>query len=172
MSCWFLHESAICVHVSPASWTSLPPRPTPPGCHRALGWAPGVTGQASTRYFAYGNVYVSMLLSQFVPPSSPRAVSTRLLSMPASPLLPAAVSVFNVNISALNSQRRSSKTAQFGYHSLPVSSCGSFFFSTEEDERRDKAGLDVWLLVREKGKPRFWDDIKKLHFDTVRPGAQ
>ena len=42
-----------------------------------------------------------------------------------------------------------------------------FFFSTEEDERGDKAGLDVWLLDREKGKPRFWDDIKKLHFDTV-----
>ena len=118
------------------------PVPPPPGCHRALGWAPGVTGQAPTRYFAYGNVYVSMLLSQFVPSSSPRAVSTRLLSVSASLLLPAAVSVFNVNISALNSQRRSSKTAQFGYHSLPVSSCGSFFFLNRRG----------W----EKGQSRAW----------------
>ncbi|KAI4575296.1 hypothetical protein MJG53_011499 [Ovis ammon polii x Ovis aries] len=43
------------------------------------------------------------------------------------------------------------------------------FTAVEEDERGDKAGLDVWLLHRETGKPRFWDGIKKVHFHTVRP---
>ena len=32
-------ESAIGIHLSPPSWTSLPP-PTPLGCHRAMIWAP------------------------------------------------------------------------------------------------------------------------------------
>ena len=151
MSFWFLHESATCVHVSPPSWTSLPPRPTLPGCHRALGWAPGVTGQAPTRCFAYGNVYVSTLLSQFVPPSPSRTVSTSLLSMSASRLLPAIVSVFNVNISALNSQRRSSKTAQFGYHSLSVGSCGSFFSQQKRMREGTKQGLMSGSWTEKKG---------------------
>ena len=38
--------------------------------------------------FPYGNVYVSMLLSPFTPPSPSYTVSTSLLSMFASPLLP------------------------------------------------------------------------------------
>ena len=37
-------------------------------------------------YFTYGNVYVSMLLSQLIPPCPP-TVSTSLFSMSASPLL-------------------------------------------------------------------------------------
>ena len=39
-------------------------------------------------YFTYANVYVSMLYSQFVPPSPFSAVSTSLFSMAVSPLLP------------------------------------------------------------------------------------
>ena len=38
-------------------------------------------------YFTYGNVCVSMLLSQFIPPSPARTVSTSVLAMTASPLL-------------------------------------------------------------------------------------
>ena len=38
--------------------------------------------------FACGHVYVSMLLSQFIPPSPSRTVSASLFSVSASPLLP------------------------------------------------------------------------------------
>ena len=46
------HESAIGIHMSPPSWTSLSPpnHPTPLGCHRALSWAPCVTQQISMAY--------------------------------------------------------------------------------------------------------------------------
>ena len=39
-------------------------------------------------YFTYGNVYVTMLFSQFIPFSSFPTVPTSLFSMSASPLLP------------------------------------------------------------------------------------
>ena len=39
-------------------------------------------------YFTYSNVYVSMLLSQFIPPSPSPTISTSLFSRSASPLLP------------------------------------------------------------------------------------
>ena len=79
------HESAISIHISPPSCTSppsLPLHPTPLGCHRALGWAPCVIQQLPPAfYFTYVNVYVSMLLSQFVPPSPSSVVSTNLFSI-------------------------------------------------------------------------------------------
>ena len=75
-------ESAISIHISPPSCMSppsLPLHPTPLGCHRALGWAPCVIQQFLLAfYFTYVNVYVSMLLSQFVPPSPSSVVSTNL----------------------------------------------------------------------------------------------
>ena len=39
-------------------------------------------------YFAYGNMYVSMLLSQIIPPSPSPTVSKSLFFMSVSPLLP------------------------------------------------------------------------------------
>ena len=67
----------------------LPPHPTLPGCHRALGWAPCVHRQFPVAIcFRYGNVYVSMPPSQFIPPSPSRTVSTSLFSMSVPPLLP------------------------------------------------------------------------------------
>ena len=39
-------------------------------------------------YFTHGNIYVSVLFSQFIPPSPSPIVSTSLFSMSASPLLP------------------------------------------------------------------------------------
>ena len=76
------HGSATGKHMSLPSWISLPsPTPaTPLGCHRALNWAPCVS-------FTYGNGYVSVLFSQFVPLSPPPTVFTSLFSMSASPLL-------------------------------------------------------------------------------------
>ena len=67
------HESATGVHISPPSWTSLPP--PSPFCCSSL--------SQSTRFelpvsyskfplamcFIHGHVYVSMLLAQFAPPS-------------------------------------------------------------------------------------------------------
>ena len=47
-------ESAICIHVSPPCWTSLPP-PLPPdvGRHRAPSWAPCAVPQVPTSYLFY-----------------------------------------------------------------------------------------------------------------------
>jgi len=78
------YESAIGIHVSSPSWTSLPP-PTPSlGCHRAAGLS-SLSHTANSHYFIYGSVYVSMLLSQFIPLST-STTSTSLFSV--SPFLP------------------------------------------------------------------------------------
>ena len=65
------HESAIAMYMSPLSLTSLPP-PTP--CHPSrLSQSPWFKLPASYSkiplaiYFTYGNIYVSMLLSQIIP---------------------------------------------------------------------------------------------------------
>ena len=62
--------SVMCLHISYPSWPCLPaPRPTPPGHHRALIWAPCNIQQVPTTIcFTHGSVYMSMLLSQSVPP--------------------------------------------------------------------------------------------------------
>ena len=57
----------------------LLPYPTPLGCHRAPGWAPSIIQQIPNSCFTHGNIYVSMLLSQFIPPSPFSAVSTSLV---------------------------------------------------------------------------------------------
>ena len=67
------------------SLLSLPPTPqphyTPLGCHRAPRWLPVPTSKFPLAIcFTYDNIYVSVLFSQFVPPSSP-AVSISLFSM-------------------------------------------------------------------------------------------
>ena len=90
--CWFLpyinmNQLQVCV-CPPRS--QLPPYPTPPCGQRSL-------DLSSLRHtenfhwlsnFTYGNVYVSVLLSQFIPPFSSPSVSRSLFSMSASLLLP------------------------------------------------------------------------------------
>ena len=71
----------------PPSWTS--PLPSPPGCHRALGWSSLCYSNFPVAICCtYGNVYVSMLLSQFVPPSPspicPQVCSLSLYSWPTN----------------------------------------------------------------------------------------
>ena len=67
------YESATGIHVSlllePPS--HLPTHPKPLGCHRALDLSVLHHNSKFPQaiYFTYGSVYVSMLLSQFVPPS-------------------------------------------------------------------------------------------------------
>ena len=79
VSAVYQHESALDKHMSPPSWASLPP-PTPShllGCHRApdLSFLSHTANFHRLSNFTYGNVYVSMLLSQFVPSSLSPTVS-------------------------------------------------------------------------------------------------
>ena len=86
-----MNQSQVCMCPLPLETPSpLLPPPTPTDCHRApdlsflhhtanFHWLPNCT---------YGNVYVSTLPSQFIPPSPSPAMSTSLFSMSASLLLP------------------------------------------------------------------------------------
>ena len=61
----------------------------PPGYHRALGQLPVSHSEFSLMtYITYGHVYVSLLLSQFIPPSPSPTASKSLFSMSVPPLLP------------------------------------------------------------------------------------
>ena len=79
-SCHIAHGSAIGISMSPSSWTSshLTPQPIPLGCHRAHDLSSlHHTGNFRWLFnFTHGNV--SMLFSQFVPPSPSCIVSTSL----------------------------------------------------------------------------------------------
>ena len=84
------HESAIGVYIFPLpSWTSLL-LPTRLGCHRALDLS-CLCHTANSHWLSiltYGNIYVSTLLSQIVPPSPSVTVSTSLFFMSVSVFLP------------------------------------------------------------------------------------
>ena len=84
-------KSAIIIHISLPSWASLPyPHPTPLGHHRVSGWLPVLYSNISPAIcFTHGSVYMSMLLSPFVPLSPSPTVSTspfhlRILYFPAN----------------------------------------------------------------------------------------
>ena len=86
-----MNQSQVYMHpFTLESPSHFPPHPTPLGSHRA----PDLSSLCYTAdfhwlsNFTHGNVYVSMLLSQFVPPSSSPSASTSLFSMSASVLLP------------------------------------------------------------------------------------
>ena len=87
------HEWTIGVHMSPPSWSSLPP-PTLPNSSRLLqspSWSSLVTQQIPLGcLFTHVSVYVSMLLSPFIAPSPSYLLplSMSLFSMSAFPLLP------------------------------------------------------------------------------------
>ena len=84
-------ESATSVHTSALSWSSLPPPdPIPPFEVVAEHWLSSLCyiELPVAICFAYGNVYVSVLLSQFVSPSPPHAVYTSLFSISVSLFLP------------------------------------------------------------------------------------
>ena len=88
----FCHTStwiAIDTHMFPLSWTPLPPPiPSHPSkLSQSTGFELTVPCSKFPLaiYFTYGNVYVSILLSQFIPPSPAPSVSTSLFSISASP---------------------------------------------------------------------------------------
>ena len=67
----YQHEPAISVlcspHPEPPSHT--PPYPIPLGCPRALAFLPRFMRRTWTGHlFSYGNIHVSMLFSQIIPP--------------------------------------------------------------------------------------------------------
>ena len=91
VSSMYQHESAIDICMPPSSWTSLPP-PTlfhPSRLSQSTGFELSASHSTFSLAicFTCGNVYVSKLLSQFVPSCLPLAGSTSLFSMFVSPLL-------------------------------------------------------------------------------------
>ena len=85
------HESAIGIHVCPPSGTSLPPppHPNPLGCHTVQGLS-SLCHTANPHWlsvFTRGDVYVSVLLFEFIPLSPPPTVPTSLFSMSVFPPL-------------------------------------------------------------------------------------
>ena len=80
-STWISHRYIY----APPSWTSHPSRLS----QRTGFELPASYGKFPLAvYFTYGNIYVSMLLSQLILPSPSPSVSTSLISMSAFPLLP------------------------------------------------------------------------------------
>jgi len=86
--CWFLPYINVNqpeLYMCPLSReppSHFPPLPTPRGCLRAPALS-SLCYTANSHWlsdFTHGDVYVSMLLSQFVPPSPPRSVFTSLFS--------------------------------------------------------------------------------------------
>ena len=92
VSCFRCCESAVCLHISPPSWTSLPPQPqnTPLGQHKHRANLPVLYSSFPlATYFTLGTVYMSILLSQFthpllLPPSCPQFHSLCLCLFPFS----------------------------------------------------------------------------------------
>ena len=84
---WINHKY---IYIFPPSWASFPPHhPTPLGHYKAPGWAPCVIQQLPlASYFTPGNVYISQLLSQFIPLSPSPAMSTSPFSTSASLFVP------------------------------------------------------------------------------------
>ena len=77
-------ESAMCKRVSPPSWVSLPaPRPSHPGRHRALSWAPCAVREAPTSRLCYTwwCVHVSSTFSVLLAVSFPRCVHSLSLCL-------------------------------------------------------------------------------------------
>ena len=87
------HESALCIHMSSPSWTSLQP-PTP-SHSSSLSQSPGLSPlshTANSHWEATSHMVVYMFpcaSPHLSHPSSPHTVSTSLHSLSVSPLLPA-----------------------------------------------------------------------------------
>ena len=66
-----------------------PSHPTPLACHTVPTGLPVLYGSFPLAiFFTHGNVYMSLLLSQFIPPSPSSSVSTSPSFMSPSPFLP------------------------------------------------------------------------------------
>ena len=82
-------ESAICMHISPPSWTCLlPPPPSHPSSSSQTTKLSSLGSFLLAIYFTHGSVYMLTLLSQFIPPSPSPFVFTCLFSTSISLFLP------------------------------------------------------------------------------------
>ena len=85
------HESAIGIHVSPSAWTPSPPISTL-SLRLSQSGGPGFSALcielSLVTQSTYGNVQVSMLFSQIIPPSPSPTESRSLFFMSVSPWLP------------------------------------------------------------------------------------
>ena len=97
------HESAIGIRVCPPTWTSLPPPPPshPSRLSRSTGSELPDTQQIPTGCLFYIRMYVSVLLSPFVPPSPSPTVSASLFSVSASPLPPCKMFISTVFLDSI-----------------------------------------------------------------------
>ena len=84
------HELVVGIQVSPYPPTSLPPYPSRLSQSTGFGYLASCIELALVICFTYGNVYVSMLFSQIIPPSPFPTESKSLFFTPVSPLLPCA----------------------------------------------------------------------------------
>ena len=83
-------QSVVSAHMSPPSWTSPQPslHPTPLSCPRGPAEVPVLCNSFPlVIYFAYGNVYVPMQLSQFAPPS-PSHIAPKVCCLSSPLFLP------------------------------------------------------------------------------------
>ena len=101
VSAIYQHELAKGICMLPPCWASLPtplpPHPTPLGCHRApnLSFLHHTANFHQLSDFTYGNEYVSILVSQSLPPFLSPTVSASLFSISVSPLGFPSGSAFN-----------------------------------------------------------------------------
>ena len=90
---WRINDLQYCVSFCHTSTWISHRCPLPPTSHLSR-WSPGLSSLSSYSkfplaiYFTYGNIYISILVSQFVPPSPSLTVSISLFSVSVSPLLP------------------------------------------------------------------------------------
>ena len=85
-----LNQPQVFIYLLPLAPPShLPPHPTPLGCHRALGVHPlSLSKSLLTICLTYGNIYVSVLVSQIILPSPSPTEFKSLFFMSVSPFLP------------------------------------------------------------------------------------
>ena len=84
---WISHVHTCIPYILSLSPTP-PPHPSPLDHHRAEMKTSPASQQLPTHYFTLGSVYLSVLLSQFAPPSPSHPVPTSPFSMLASLFLP------------------------------------------------------------------------------------
>ena len=99
------HESATGIHMSPASWTFLPlsspAYPSGLSQRTNFGCPASCIELALVIYLTCGNVHISMLFSQIIPPSPSPTESKSLLFTPVSSLLPARMIISTVFLNSI-----------------------------------------------------------------------
>ena len=137
-------ESAICVHISLPSCTSLPSSSsnTHPGHHRAPSWALCTLQKLPTICFTHAIAYTSILISQFIPPSLPLLVHTFVLYICISIL---ALTLFFKGVEVLSKLGHFQMPKQVAWLSLLLFYCNP---SRRWPMRPDDLGKSYYIIFR------------------------